>query len=199
MKEESESLKRAFSIVTEVSICRVRNIAKSMSAMISAISGTITALITSFFPYLFITDPLIGTMNLLLLLTLLEYIIFVAVKKSFTYTFDMAQTAGENIRDIHLTILPISILIPLSVAKMISIPQLALASPFIAIAMLKMLIAKEQPRKVGGASLLALSMISSAAPLPTAPTSLAISLSMSCIIESLMYVEEAEKCGKRKD
>ncbi|UXD22878.1 hypothetical protein IPA_09160 [Ignicoccus pacificus DSM 13166] len=191
----SEELSRALGVVREISICRVKNLAKAMNSLSSAISAMLTALIASFFAYLFIREPIFGSLLLVSILFLLELIVYWTAKKSFTYTFRMAEIAGEKINDIYLMLFPLAMLVPLAISKFIYVPQLTLASPFFAIGVLKIISNTETPRRVGGVALISLSMISSAAPLSTTPTALSIGLALSNVIESLMFIEEAEKCG----
>lgn len=194
---ESETFGRAVAVLREVGICRVRNIAKAMNSILTAISGTLVALITSFFPTLFINNMTLGSLMLVLALEVVEAIMYYTAKRSFKYTFGMAELAGEKIKDIQLMIFPIAMLIPLVIANYISIPQLVLASPFFGISILKFVSSKESIRKAGSITLLGLTMISTASPLLATPTTLSISTSISALVEGLMYIEEAEKCGDR--
>jgi hypothetical protein len=73
-----------------------------------------------------------------------------------------------------------------------------MASPFFAIGILKMIAGSDVARQVGGLALVSLSMICSATQLTTTPSALSIALAISNVIESLMYIEEAEKCGKER-
>ena len=194
---EDESLDKAMVVLKEVSICRIKNIAKAMNSILAAISGTIVALITSFFPYVFIKNPTLGSLFLVLILEMVEAIIYFTAKRSFKYTFGMAELAGEKIKDIQLMIFPIAMLIPLAIAKYVSLPQLILASPFFGISALKFISTSESIRRVGGVTLLSLTMISVSSPILATPTVLSIAVALSAIVEGLMYIEEAESCGKR--
>ena len=196
---ETEALDRAMEVLREVSICRIRNIAKAMNSILTAISGTIVALITSFFPYVFVDNATLGSLFLILVLEVVEAIMYYTAKRSFKYTFSMAELAGEKIKDMQLMIFPIAMLIPLTIAKYISLPQLILASPFFGISVLKFISSAESIRRVGGVTLLGLTMISVASPILATPTVLSVAVALSAIVEGLMYIEEAESCGERPE
>ncbi len=192
----NDAFSKAIDIVKQISSCRVTWLAKALPPMAQSVGAILTALTASLIPFIFTDNVILGTILLLFLISLYSWLLFLAFKKTFKYTFGMANLAGVKVEELSSTdliLFPLVMLLVVLVSQYLHYPQLLMSSPFIALGVLKIL-SKRKEGSVSGTVLISLSMLSSAARLEALPAALASSYAVASIIESLMDLEEAEKC-----
>jgi len=194
---EEEVLRRVSEIVVSISSCRIKYLARALSSLTLVLGSMLTALTASLIPHYFVDNIILGTALLLALILLYSAIMFYTFKKTFTYTFSMASLAGEEGKLIDLLLFPVVMLIVMLISKYFKSPQLLMSSPFIALAILK-ITSRGRERIVSGSVLLSLSMICVASSEVTLPAALASAYGISSVFETLMNLEEAERCVRSK-
>jgi len=192
-----EVLRRVSEIVASISSCRIRYLARALSSLTLVLGSMLAALTASLIPYYFVNNIIFGTALLLTLILFYSSIMFYTFKKTFTYTFGMASLAGERTKLLDLLLFPIVMLVVMLISKYLKSPQLLMSSPFIALAIMK-ITSGGRERVVSGSVLLSLSMICVASSEATLPAALASAYGISSVFETLMNLEEAEKCVRTR-
>ncbi|NPA84782.1 MAG: hypothetical protein GXO07_02105 [Crenarchaeota archaeon] len=193
MSEEARVLERVNELITMISSCRVRYLARALVSLTLILGSTLTALTAALIPDYFTSNIIIGTALLLFLILFYSSIMLYTFKKTFTYTFGMASLVGEEAKLFDALLFPAVMLAVMIVSNYLQSPQLLMSSPFIGIAILK-ITSRIREKVISGSVLLSLSMISSVSKVTTLPAALASAYAISSMFETLMNLEEAERC-----
>ncbi|ALU12722.1 hypothetical protein EYM_06790 [Ignicoccus islandicus DSM 13165] len=198
-EREINKLELAVDILQSVTKCRTQNLAKAMQTLTFTISSLLLAFVlaTPSYKLISVLNSLPSTTLFLTLLTLFGLFKYTA-SKSFTYITTISEILGVNVKsreylECLIATLPLALVSDIFLYNRIG--SLSIVLPFIGFSIIKFLTSKDENARMGSLVMLALSMLSSAQKSSAIALTLSISLTLSGILESLLYIEEAERCA----
>ena len=192
-EEELKALANLNEVLKIIAPCRNTYLAMAITSLTKTLGGLLTALTAALLPYLFSYNVFVSTVILVSLISAYTIIMFYTFKKTFAYTFKLASLRGWKPKISDVFIFPLTIALSLLVSRYFNLPFLIMASPFLALGIVKV-ISLTLEGLVSGVVLISLTMLGITVPLSLVPIVTSISYSVSSLFEVLINLEEAEKC-----